>query len=70
MYGLQRLRLLQRGRAQLSAEGDWNVWNQAADHAVLQRGRAQLSAEGRSLLIVVSFISSLQRGRAQLSAEG
>ncbi len=61
--------LLQRGRAQLSAE-----WSSCSSRNVtgspwLQRGRAQLSAECDQVLASRKAASGLQRGRAQLSAE-
>ena len=60
---------LQRGRAQLSAEGGADLSGAGLSWA-LQRGRAQLSAEGNSLGLKGVIYRQLQRGRAQLSAEG
>ena len=61
--------LLQRGRAQLSAEGSSHTKTHVKS-AALQRGRAQLSAEGWRHLGLFVRTKGLQRGRAQLSAEG
>src|ERR1700721_1386038 len=61
--------LLQRGRAQLSAEIE--VLPRFTDEVFpLQRGRAQLSAEiAQRSKGVIETVAMLQRGRAQLSAE-
>ena len=61
--------MLQRGRAQLSAEGGYSNGNRT-DYKKLQRGRAQLSAEGLIRAGKMGLAVVLQRGRAQLSAEG
>ncbi len=62
-------RMLQRGRARLSAEG--GLYGENMRRAImLQRGRAHLSAEGWSGPVVLTYDQVLQRGRAHLSAEG
>ena len=60
--------MLQRGRAQLSAECGGLVFI-SYKLGRLQRGRAQLSAECTHGVVTHIAIKLLQRGRAQLSAE-
>src|SRR5260370_23245596 len=61
--------LLQRGRAQLSAERGGGDPMLNVGESTLQRGRAQLSAESSAFAAWPPPQFALQRGRAQLSAE-